>query len=144
VSLQSLRAHHLAPSVEPSANEQFFDAEEFHDASSQAPPPTITRQITPTQYYNLTPPRSPRQDVNPEVQRHYDSVPDAPTRSKTKKMIKTFRVRKNKFLGITDTTIDDTMQRQHDMDVDDAEMQQAQIESKQEHLLQRHKMKWMS
>ena len=31
------------------------------------------------------------------------------------------------------------MQKQHEMDVDDAEMQQAQIESKQENLLQQHK-----
>ena len=39
---------------------------------------------------------------------------------------------------MTDSTLDDKIEEQHAMDVDDAEMQQAQAESKQRHFLQQY------
>ena len=140
LSLASLKAHHLAPPGPPS---------EYHSAAEFYTPPPSPRQATPTHYSISTPPPSPRQatppvvPIIPSVQKHYISVPEAPNQSinrKVKKVSnkegKNYRV--GKFSKMTDTTVDDKIQEQHEMNVDDAEMQQAQAESKQQKLLQQY------
>jgi hypothetical protein len=134
VSIGSLRASHLAPSA--------------HQSPRGAVPPTSPQRTT--QFYNLTPPVSPRnltssfqqsstnippEPVVPDEQRHYSHIPHAPKRSKTKKLSKTkytggrtYKI--GKFHKMTDTDLDDKIDEQHQMDVDDAEMQQKQVEIK--------------
>ena len=85
LSLQSLRAHHLAPAGPPSV---YHSSDDFH--TPQSSPRGVMPQ-EPPQYYNLTPPPSPRQDpsvvpIVPSIQRHYISVPEAPTQSMNRKV----------------------------------------------------------
>ena len=117
LSLANLRAHHLAPPGAPSSyhTPDTSPRTRYPDAS----PATIYPNPSPTtQYYQLSPPPSPRSAASTpppplvpivtSVQRHYVAVPEVPRQSitrKTKKLNnkegKPYRV--HKFSKMTDT-----------------------------------------
>jgi hypothetical protein len=94
-----------------------------------------------TQFFNLTPPPSPRNmdtsttaqpPVDPSEQQHFFNVPEPPKQSsnaKTKAIIQN-----SKFSKMTDTQIDENVEKQHEMNVDEAENQKQQKQTKSEKL----------
>ena len=132
LSLQSLRAHHLAPSVAPSV---YHSADEFHSPQSSPRQATSPRQAQ-------TPPVVP---IVPSIQRHYISIPEAPTLSLNRKVKKHSnykggkQYRFHKGSSMFDTSMDEKMEEQHDMDVDEAEIQRLRSDFKDAALLQQYR-----
>ena len=130
VSLASLRAHHLAPSEhnEPAAGPVYYDltpppSPRSHDSPMRQPQTPIPTQQVP-------------QDIFPQTEEHYQSVPKRVKQSTTRK-VKIPKVAKpdRKFKGMHDEELDDRIEKEQEMHVDDAEMKEKQVDAKLKTLL---------
>ena len=150
VSLASLRSHHLAPSEhsEPSAHTQFVNltpppSPRHQHSQTESPSPrnqysqTVSRHQHRHQQTELIQRHQHQQtEVLPEVQQHYQQVPEAPRQSKNikvkSKIEKKEEKKEIKFKTMHDSEFDDKIKQQHEMNVDDAEMQQKRADLKKE------------
>ena len=133
VSLASVRSHHIAPSE--------------HGATA-APSEYSAPAVLPEYFQTYTPPPSPRHhqpqqqqtevlpEVLPEVQQHYQQVPEAPRQSKNikvkSKIEKSESKKESRFKQMHDEDYDEKVKDQHEMNLDDAEMQQQRASLKKE------------
>ena len=130
VSLASVRSHHIAPSE--------------HGATA-APSEYSAPAVLPEYFKTWTPPPSPRHqqtevhqqpEVLPEVQQYYQQVPEAPRQSKNikvkSKIEKRESKKESKFKQMHDEDYDEKVKDQHEMNLDDAEMQQQRASLKKE------------